>query len=68
MGRENVTVLSYMDHFLAAAGRLFEVLLDREEREVAYELGEIWNIARKRISAGMGLQDLVKNLPTWSGK
>ena len=65
IGQENVTVLSHMDHFLTAASWLFEMLYDMAERGEEFDSEFIWNVARQGIcmtfSAGMSLQDLVKN-------
>ena len=65
MNRENVSVLSHVDHFIAAGQRLFESLYDKTERGEKLEPEMIWNIARQGIcmmhSAGMGIQDMVRN-------
>jgi hypothetical protein len=75
MARENVSVISYTDHFLTSASRLFEMLYDMTDR---LEDGDqvdpafLWNLARQGIcmsySAGMGLKDLVKNSVTMVGE
>jgi hypothetical protein len=65
MARENVSVLSHVDHFIAAGQRLFETLYDASEREEEMSPEFVWNMARQGIcmmhSAGMGVQDLVRN-------
>ena len=65
MNRENVTVLSHVDHFIAAGQRLFECLFDKVDRGEDVSPEMLWNMSRQGIcmlySAGMGVQDLVRN-------
>ncbi len=64
MGRENLSILSHVDHFVAAGSRLFELLHDLIERGEELDREMLWNLSRQGIcmmhSSGMAVQDLVK--------
>ena len=65
MARENVTILSHTDHFLAAASTLFQDMFDRINRGEKMPQDVVFDMAGQGIcmlySAGMALQDLTRN-------
>ena len=65
MARENISILSHLDHFIAASSRLFELLYDKLDRDEAISNQTLFNVARQGVglmhSAGLGIQDLTRN-------
>jgi hypothetical protein len=65
MSRENVSVLSHLDHFVAAGSKLFRTMMERLESEEKVDEQDMWNMSRMGICmmhlAGMAVQDLAKN-------
>ena len=63
IAREDISILSHTNHFIAAGSR-FEVLYNHAERDVELKEEFIWNVARQGIcmvhSAGMAIRDLVR--------
>ena len=63
--RENVSILSHVDHFVAAGQRIFESIYDKVMRDEKLTPEMLWNLSRQGLcmmySAGMGVQDLARN-------
>ena len=61
MNKENVSLKSHADYFLAVSTKLFETLYQECEEE-----GQVWNLARigvcMNFSAPMGIQDMAKTV------
>jgi hypothetical protein len=66
MNRECVSIASHTDYFIAAGMNIFQTLLEKAENEEEIQPATIWNVARMGMgmmfSAGMGVQDLTKNI------
>jgi hypothetical protein len=64
--RECVSIASHTDYFIAAGMKLFQTLLEKTEQDEEVPPATVWNVARMGIgmmySAGMGVQDLTKNI------
>jgi hypothetical protein len=66
MGRECISMLSHLDHFVAANAKLARTMFQKMEDGVKMSEEEIWNFARMGMcmsySAGMAIQDIAKNV------
>ena len=63
--RENVSILSHQDHFVAAGMKLFQTMYECSEAGEVLDPETVWNFARQGICmmhcAALGVQDLVRN-------
>jgi len=65
INRENVSILSHVDHFIASGQRIFETIYEKAENDEEMTPEMLWNLARQGLammfSAGRGVQDLARN-------
>jgi hypothetical protein len=66
MGRECISMLSHLDHFVAANAKLSRTMFQKMEDGEKMTEEEIWNFGRMGVcmsySAGMAIQDIAKNV------